>query len=269
MKMIKKTSFLFSLHLFLFLFISCTTESNVEKQFVKAQELVVKKKYTESLNVYSKIAKQKRFKDLSEKSLMNMASVHYFYLKENENALRILDSLIQKTTHITRIIKALRMRASIFHYSVKDFEKALLAYQRVLDFDLTRREKSEVFFEIAQCYFLMGQYEQARVEFSKSSELTENLFLKERVSYEIATSFFLESLYVQAEMAYKKHQKNFLKGKYDLQVAFNLAKSLESQEKLTEAIIVYKEILKDNPQQQIAKLKLKKVEERYKTKGLK
>ncbi|MBI2608552.1 MAG: tetratricopeptide repeat protein [Deltaproteobacteria bacterium] len=265
----KKKSSLWVLSPLFFIFISCTTESQIEKQFAYAQELVIKKKYKEAIDAYSKIAKLRKFKDLSEKSMMNMASVHYFYLKDNENAFHILDGLVQRSSDITRIIKALRMKAYIYHYSIKDFEKALMEYQKVLDFDLTHREKSEVLFEIAECYFLLNQYDQARVEFLKSSELTQDILLKERISYEVATSYFLESQYEKAEATYKDHQRLFSKGKYDLQVSLNLAKSLESQEKLKEAILIYKEILKDNPKQQIAVLKLKKVEERYKIKGLK
>ena len=96
-------------------------------------------------------------------------------------------------------------------------------------------------YEVADCYFRMNHFDQARIEFDSLLKNYPQSALIAEVQYRIAVTYALEGKLPEAAGAYRLVVERWAESPYALEASFGLATVLEEQEKLLEALKILEE----------------------------
>lgn len=138
------------------------------------------------------------------------------------------------------VVSAREEAAQLVKYSLRDFSRAIALYQRLLE---TSPEKGDVYlYEIADCYFRLDNYPQARIEletlladYPQSELLADALYRKGGL-------LVLENRLAEARDDWRRLIDEYPQSSYASQVRFNLAKLLEEEGLLEEALNAYQQL---------------------------
>ena len=156
--------------------------------------------------------------------------------------------------HATR-----RESARISKYSLGDFAQAISFYERLL---LSGDENGDRYlFEIADCYFQLGNYVQARIELEILGENYPDSPLLVEALYRKGGLLVLEGRNKEAGETWTALVERYPESIYRSQAEFDLAKLLEEDGRLAEALKKYQEI-DDFPQPQLLEEKIEHLKKR-------
>ncbi len=157
------------------------------------------------------------------------------------------------------VLSAQREAAKLVKYSLRDFSRAIEYYQRLLDAD--PQAGDEYLYEIADCYFRLDNYNQARIEFDSLLQNYPQSSLGATVLFRKGGLHLLEKQLDQAHHSWQQLLELYPQSDYALQARFNLAKLLEEQSLLQDALQQYQQ-LDDFPQQQLLREKIERLKKR-------
>jgi TolA-binding protein len=152
----------------------------------------------------------------------------------------------------------------LFKYRLDDCGQAIAAYQKVLD--LPGPDNDQLQYEVADCYFRLNNFEQARIEFENLLNNDPYSGLAAEVRYRIAMTYALEGKLPDAAAAYRLVIQDWPDSPYAVEASFGLATVLEEQEELLEALKILQELEGIYPKQDILKRKTDQVRERIEKK---
>ena len=153
--------------------------------------------------------------------------------------------------------------AQLVKYSMRDYSRAIEYYQRLLD---TAGDKTDQYlYEIADCYFRLDNYPQARIELETLIEKNPHSSLLPDVLYRKGGLLLLENRPKAAREDWQRLIKEFPQSVYTPQAKFNLAKLLEEEGKLKEALEQYQQ-LKNYPRPALLEEKIEHLKQRIKMK---
>lgn len=153
--------------------------------------------------------------------------------------------------------------ARIVKYSLRDFSRAIDFYQRLLDDAIANQDK--YLYEIADCYFRLDNYIQARIELETLQQRYPQSDLLPDLLYRKGGLLLLEQRLEDARDDWQQLINEFPDSPYQVQARFNLAKLLEEDNQLQEALEMYQQ-LTDFPQPLILEEKIKHLKQRIATK---
>jgi TolA-binding protein len=159
---------------------------------------------------------------------------------------------------------ARRQVATLFKYRLDDCGQAIAAYQKVLD--LPGPANDQLQYEVADCYFRLNNFEQARIEFETLLNNYPSSDLTAEILYRIAMTYALEGKLPDAVAAYRRVVQDWPESPYAIEASFGLATVLEEQEELLEALKILEELDGIYPKQDILKRKTEQVRERIEKK---
>jgi TolA-binding protein len=164
----------------------------------------------------------------------------------------------------SRQIHAAREEAAhILKHALRDYSGAIEVYQRLLDSMPDRTD--QYLFEIADCYFRLDNYTQARIELETLLEVAPESPLLPEVLYRKGGLLLLEKHPAAAREDWERLVAEFPDSRNVLHARFNLAKLLEEEGRLAEALEQYRQ-LTDYPQAELLKEKIDHLQQRMKTK---
>jgi TolA-binding protein len=117
-------------------------------------------------------------------------------------------------------------------------------------------------YEVADCYFRLSNFEQARIEFENLLNNYPHSDLAAEVRYRIAMTYALEGKLSDAAAVYRQVMQDWPDSPYAIEASFGLAMVLEEQEELLEALKILEELDGIYPKQDILKRKTDQVRER-------
>jgi TolA-binding protein len=126
--------------------------------------------------------------------------------------------------------------ADIYKYRLEDFVLAIAAYQKVLDKGAEHADQIQ--YEVADSYFRLNNFEQARIEFGSLLENYPDSPLAPEVQFRIAVTYALEGHLPEAAGAYQVVAERWPESSYAPEALFGLAAVLEEQEELTKALTI-------------------------------
>ena len=138
------------------------------------------------------------------------------------------------------VLPAREEAAWIVKYTLKDDSRAIEFYQRLLD--LNTGQLDQYYYEIADCYFRLENYTQARIELEILLEKFPDSPLTPDVLYRKGGILLLEGRTTAAQQNWQSLIDQYPDSSYRLQARFNLAKLLEEQGDLEEALQSYRQI---------------------------
>jgi TolA-binding protein len=159
---------------------------------------------------------------------------------------------------------ARRLVAELYKYRLDDQPRAISAYQRLLDEGAEDADRLN--YELADAYFRLNNFEQARIEFENLLRSYPASPLAPEVQFRIAMTHALEGSSEPAMMAYREVSARWPNSPYAVEARFGLATVLEERERLREALVILEELQGVYPNPEALAQRIEHLRQRINTK---
>lgn len=237
-----------------------------QKQETASQQLLAKGIEQESLGQLS--AAEKSYRDIYQdypqaqeaaEALLRIGKLWQYDHQDGQMALLSYLQLEHDYPESPLVLPAREEAAQIVKYSQHDYPQAVEFYQRLLD--LNAGTPDQYYYEIADCYFRLENYPQARIELETLLENYPHSSLAAAVLSRKGGILLLEGRAEDARLDWQRLIEQYPDSEYRIQAEFDLAKLLEEEEHLNEALQRYRQ-LKGGGQSSLLQEKINHLEQR-------
>ncbi len=236
----------------------------LEEDYARAETMVEKGEYEEAVDLFRRIFERHPRFHLASQSIFQAGEILNLYLKQYHEALLAYLHVEKDYPESEWAAKAQMHVAEIYKYRLRDYGRAIIAYQKVID--AGNGNGDEVQYEIADAYFRLENYEQARIEFESLGKNFADSSLLAEVNYRIAIAWSLDGELLEAEKNFRRTMEEFPESPYAREAAFGLASVLEEQEKLREALKILEDLDGTYSNPEVLAKKTEQVRERIRKK---
>jgi TolA-binding protein len=239
-------------------------QTRLEESFQEGLVLRDSGRYDAAADLFLRLHREHPAFQKAPQALFQAAEIQDLYLGQYSEALLNYLLLERDYPEAAEVEPAIRQVAVLYKYRLNDCSQAIAIYQRVLD--QPGHDSDQLQYEVADCYFRLNNFEQARIEFESLLKNYPESELIEEVQYRIAMTYALESMLPEAVAAYRLVLERWPDSPYALEASFGLATVLEEQEKLLEALDILEGLAGIYPKQDILERKTAQVRERIEKK---
>jgi TolA-binding protein len=143
---------------------------------------------------------------------------------------------------------ARRQVADLYKYRLDDQAQAVTAFQRLLD--EAGDDADRLQYEVADSYFRLNNFEQARIEFENLLRNYPASSLAPEAQYRVAVTYSLDGEAESAMKAFREVTARWPQNPYAVEARFGLATVLEERERLRDALAILEELRGVYPNQQ-------------------
>jgi TolA-binding protein len=186
-------------------------------------------------------------------ALYRIARIWHYDLEDLQRALLTylqLERDYPASSHVQSVRESV---AQILKYDLRDDMQAIGYYQRLIEEQAGTSDRYR--YEIADSYFRLENYPQARIELENLLAEHPDSALIEEGLHRKATILTMENRAVEAQQDWLRLIEQFPHSSYVSQARFNLARLLEEQGKLEEALEAYQQ-LEDFPRPRVLEEKI-------------
>lgn len=236
----------------------------LESDFQHGQDLVEEGDYQGAIDVFEGIYHRHPGFKGAPQALFEAGEVLNLYQRRYPEALLTYLLVERDFPDSTAAHSARRQIAQIYKYRLRDYSRAVVAYQKVLDGGVADGDRVQ--YELADCYFHLNNFEQARIEFESLIKSWPQSSLLPQVRYRIATAYLLEGDLKAAETAFRGVIHDWPDDPFAIEARFGLAGALEAGENLVDALKVLKDLRGVYPNAEILEQRISQVQERIRKK---
>ncbi len=236
----------------------------LEVDFERAETLFEQGEYKEAVALYQSIHKRQPDFHLAPQALFQSGEILNLFLNKYHEALIAYLRLIKDYPHSEFALRAKRQEADIYKHRLRDFERAIVAYHNLLD--QGGDEPDRLQYELADSYFRLENFEQARIEFEILARDFPHSTLLPEVNYRIGAAWSLEGELKKAEEIFRHTMHTWPEETYGLEAAFALAAVLEEREELLASLQILDDLTELYPNREILDKKTDQVRERIRKK---
>ncbi len=223
-----------------FVWYRANQEELLEARFVKAQQLLQAEHFADAAEQFHRLYTQYPEFTRSPDALFQRADILNRYLGDYQEALMCYLLLERDYPEDSRLTEAYRQVAGIYKYRLEDFSRAIEAYQKVQEREADSADWVQ--YEIADSYFRLNNFEQARIEFASHLKNFPDSALAPEVQFRVAVTYALEGQLPEAAGAYRLIAERWPDSAYVPEAQFGLAAVLEEQEELQKALQVLEQL---------------------------
>jgi len=234
------------------------------EDYSRAEALLEQGNYEPAAMAFRRIYERHPSYSQASQAIFQSGEILNLYLQKYQEAL-IAYLLVEKdfpNTELSR--RAQRQVAEIYKNRLRDYPRAIVAYQRLLDSGAEGGDRIQ--YEVADTYFRLENFEQARIEFESLQKNYPDSPLLPEVQYRIAVTWSLEEEPKEAEAAFRRVFDRWPESSYALEARFSLATSLEEREELRAALTILEELRDRYPNAEALEKKIAQVEVRMRKK---
>jgi TolA-binding protein len=169
-------------------------------------------------------------------ALLQTAELQHLSLGRYQEALHDYLNLERDYAQSPQAAEGRRQLAELYKYRLSDQARAITAYQRLLEEDQEQADRLQ--YEVADSYFRLNNFEQARIEFENLLRSYPASPLAAEVQFRIAVTHALEGATDRALAAYREVPSRWPHSPYAVEARFGLANVLEERERLHEALAI-------------------------------
>ncbi len=239
-------------------------QTRLEERFQEGLMLRQQASYSEAVALFTKLHDEHPSFERIPQALFQSAEIQDLYLGRYSDALLTYLKLERDYPDAPEVFLARRQVAVLYKYRLNDCSQAIAVYQKVLD--RTERDSDQLQYEVADCYFRLNNFSQARIEFESLLKNYSYSSLFAEVQYRIAMTYALEGKLPEAAGAYRVVIERWSESPYAIEASFGLATVLEEQEELVEALKILEELAGVYPKEDILIRKTEQVRERIEKK---
>lgn len=239
-------------------------QTRLEERFQEGLALRQQARYGEAVALFEKLHDEQPSFSRIPQALFQTAEMQDLYLGRYSDALLTYLMLERDYPHAPEVSAARIQVAVLYKYRLNDCSQAIAVYQKVLD--ETDRDNDQLQYEVADCYFRLNNFAQARIEFETLLKNYPQSDLFAEVQYRIAMTYALEGQLPEAAGAYRVVIERWSESPYAVEASFGLATVLEEQEELVEALKILEDLEGIYPKQDVLARKTEQVRERIEKK---
>jgi TolA-binding protein len=224
--------------------IGACNRSDSDLIFNEALSLIDEKRYDEAIQNLITLTMSYPDDQLVDDSFFWIANIYEHYLKDQKQAIRFYRTLNKRFNNSEYYYQSMAGLARVYA-SLGDSEKrkAILIHQKLEKSPLGEGEKEKNQYQLAQLYFDLKMYENARAELKKLIVNSKNRDYVPKAYHLIGFSYYVEGNKQLAELTFKEADKKFDYSRTSLDSAISLADIYEESNHLQSAIDVYQSIL--------------------------
>ena len=239
-------------------------QTRLEERFQQGLAFRQETRYSEAVELFKELqAEQPSFVRIPQ-ALFQVAEIQDLYLGRYSDALLTYLMLERDYPDAPEVFAARKQVAVLYKYRLNDCGQAIAVYQKVLDDADSNSDQLQ--YEVADCYFRLNNFAQARIEFESLLKIDPQSDLFAEVQYRIAMTYALEGKLPEAAGAYRVVIERWSESSYAVEASFGLATVLEEQEELVEALKILEELKGVYPKEDILTRKTEQVRERIEKK---
>jgi TolA-binding protein len=239
-------------------------QTRLEETFQKGLAFRQAGEYSKAAELFEGLHDEYPTFERAPQALFQTAEILDLYMGRYSDALLIYLMLERDYPDAAEVPIARKQVAILYKYRLNDCAQAISVYQKVLD--LPGSDNDQFQYEVADCYFRLNNFEQARIEFDSLLKNFPESALIGEVQYRIAMTYTLEGKLPEAAGAYRLVIERWPDSPYALEASFGLATVLEEQEELVEALQILEDLAGIYPKQDILERKTEQVRERIEKK---
>ena len=239
-------------------------QARLEETYQKGLALRQAGQFVEAVELFEELHDEHPGFARAPEVLFQTAEIQDLYLGRYSDALLTYLMLERDFPEAAEVVPAMQQVAVLYKYRLNDCSQAIAVYQKVLDQPVEKKDQLQ--YELADCYFRLNHFDQARIEFDSLLKNYPESSLIAEVQYRIAMTYALEGKLPEAAGAYRLVVERWAESPYALEASFGLATVLEEQEELLEALKIFEDLAGIYPKQDILERKTAQVRERIEKK---
>ncbi len=236
----------------------------LERDFQTAEDMVEQGDYPTAVEAFRTIQRRHPSFHLATQALYQAAEVLNLYQKAYSEALLAYLLVEKEYPDSEQARRAQRQVAEIYKNRLRDYGEAIVAYQKLLDGGV--EDGDRVHYEIADAYFRLNNFEQARIEFESLLKNWPKSPLVPEVRYRIATVYALDGDLRGAEGAYRAMIRDWPTDPFALEARLGLAGVLEQEEQLKAALGILEDLRGIYPNPEVLERRLEQIRQRIRKK---
>jgi len=232
--------------------------------YSQAEVLLEEQRYEQAVEAFRRIYDHHPSFSQAPQAIFQAAEILNLYLQNYHEAV-LAYLLVEKdypNTELSR--RAQRQVADIYKNRLRDYPRAIVAYQKLLDSGAEGGDRIQ--YEVADAYFRLENFEQARIEFESLLKNYPGSALLPEVEYRIAVAWTLEGHPKEAESVFRRVFERWPVSTYALEARYGLATTLEERDELGEALRVLESLKESYPNTEAVAKKIEQVQERMRKK---
>jgi TolA-binding protein len=238
--------------------------SFTDRQFIKAEALLADEKFAEAAKAFHALARSHPDHERADEALFLVGELQHLYLKNDREALLAYLLLDKNYPDSPLAQRAQRRAGDIYMDRMEDLARAVVIYQKLIDQGVA--EADQLQYRIAEAYFRLNNFEQARIEWEHLLKLHPESSLAPEAGYRIAVSQALQQDFSEAQLSFEKVFTTWPDHPYALEARFGLATLLEEQEYLKDALDILTQLRDSYPKPEVLELRIEQVRDRMEKK---
>lgn len=187
-------------------------------------------------------------------------------LHHYREAILLLLQLEDRYPDASQVLPAQQEIGEIYKYRLQDYARAISTYQRLMDAAPADGDRYQ--YEIADSYFLLGNYEQSRIEFEQLLKRWPQTPRNAEVRLRIGRLYRLEGKDAKAEAVFRRLLTERPDEPSSLEAQLALAGLYEDRGELHQALKLLKELNGRYQPQDLLQQRIEQVRRRLKKRGL-
>ena len=151
-------------------------------------------------------------------------------------------------------------------FSFKDYDQAIIEYQKLIDMFVAAQKNSDSQYRIASIYIKKQNYEQAIAEFEVLLEKYPKSTWAESTQFKILETLYTLNRCSEIPKHYKKFLSTYPDSKFSSEMKFVVASCLENEGMLQEAFELFQSLQGNYTYPSLLKMKMEAIEKRIKQK---
>jgi TolA-binding protein len=236
-----------------------------DKQATLEYEAATKRWYAgeheAAVSQYIALVKKHPLSPHADNALYWAGETQFLYLGETERALQTLRLLLKKYPRRDMAPAAQLAIAEIYELGYNDFPRAIVEYRKAAVYsDKEVREKS--LYSLADNLFRVGKVDEAQQAWQRQVSEFPRGGRADMAFYRLGTTAYSRGRITEAEGYYRRSLEVSRDREIIVKSTFALAQCLEAEERLQEALAVYKELEPSYPNKDAIQIKIRALETR-------
>ena len=236
------------------------SDDPVRPLYEKAEENFSNMAYLKAIDNYNEIVNGYPESSYAPASQYKIGLINSLYLKDYRKAMNAYTTLILLYPKSKEIVLAKQDMAEIF-IKRGDYRKAIGEYQWLVK-NTIGTERDDFQYQIAMTYLKLTDIKQARIELQEVVKSSPNSQIAPQVYYQIANTYYLEGDYSGAINAYERLISLYPSDPYATEARLWKAICIEETGNLDEAMELYTELEKSYPNPDAIRVRMDAIEER-------
>lgn len=236
---------------------SCAKDP-VKEDFERAEKLCEKEHYEEAAGMFRDIAILNPHSAYASRALFRSGTINYLYLKRYGDAVEDFAYLVYYYPDDELAFESQADIVDIYMNKMNNYGQAIVEIRKLIENYPGHDDIDQYQYKLAQCYYSMRDFDQARLEYLILLDSFRHTKLKPDIYFDIANSYFVEggSKVDKALEYYNKLIDEYPESSLVMEARFYCAAALEEKGDLDGALKAYEELMPVYPNPSMVALRI-------------